>query len=117
MGIPAREIEWAVSDSDCECIVDGRGFSVCDAVRQARTGWKRRRGAGGGVFHTAEAGTGRRTGAAVFLLYHAAAGNLVYRWFVHCGFVRSGAEELAGPGNEPGNVRLHDMALLSASEF
>ncbi len=72
---------------------------------------------GGSVFHPAEARADRRAGASVFLLYDAAAGDLVHGGLVHRGFVRAGAEEFAGRSDESGDGCLHEMAVLSAAEF
>ncbi len=44
-------------------------------------------------------------------------GDSVHGGIVHRRFVRAGAAEFAGRGDESGDVRFHEMALLSASEF
>src|SRR5216684_3867597 len=117
MGIPAGKIRGAGADAGGEHGGDGTGTAASDDLREAYPRAKRHSGAGGGVFHIAEAGADRRAGAAVFLLHDTAAGDFVHRGLVHRRSVRAGAEKLAGRGDESGDGGVHKMALLSAAEL
>src|SRR5207302_8852381 len=117
MGIPAREIRRAGADAGCEHGSDGAGTATSDALCEALAAEKRRSRAGGRVFHSAEACSGRRAGATIFLLHDAAAGNLVHCGIVRRRSVRAGTAGYAVGSDESGDVRVYEMALLSASEF
>ena len=81
------EIWRTGADADGEHGGDGGGAVSGAAVRKAFAAASGRGGAGGGVFHSVEAGAGGGAGDAVFVLYDAAAGDFVYGGTVRGGHV------------------------------
>src|SRR5437879_6472339 len=103
VGIPAGEIRWSGIDAGGEHRGDGAGTAAGHDLREAFAGAKRCGGAGGSVFHSAEAGPSRRVGAAVFLLYDVTAGDPFHGRLIRCRSIRARAAKSADAGDEFGD--------------